>query len=129
MNDMDKYLPGGPSNALIKRVRSALSRYGIRPERELWRMAWEWAYKVDHSYLFTSRRHWPAASEIASQYVFVLLTKMRADLSLRLPFRASTELPQSVKALVAEAAQWKSNGQQLKSERLALPLFDEKGGA
>jgi len=91
-------LPGGPSNALVRRVRSRLAWYGIRPtykNGELWHLAWEWANKVATSY-FTSK-HWPLANEIAAQYVFLLLNAMRASRDLNLPFRAAEQMPASVR--------------------------------
>lgn len=105
MHNDDKYLPGGPSKAMVKKVRSALWRFGIRPtRRETWLTAWSWASAVEQSYSrfsFTPRkRRWPSANEIASQYVFLLLVDMREWRVLRLPYRAADCIPASVKGML-----------------------------
>lgn len=94
MNEMDKHLPGGPSKRRIRDVRRHLKTYGITPKPELWRLAWEWAAKIADSYFY---KHWPLPSEIASQYVLLLLMEMRGDSLLRLPYRAETQLPDSIR--------------------------------
>lgn len=104
MNQDDRYLAGRPSGRLIKSVRSALWRYGIRPtRRELWLLTWEWASQVADSYIL--KRHWPPASEIATQYVVLLLAEMREWRTLRLPFRAAEQMPPAVLAKIQAAKQ------------------------
>jgi hypothetical protein len=104
---MREYLPGQPSQKRIKEVKAALHRMGIRPLKhtwrgiDLWHATWEWAYQVARSYACPVGRYrprWPRSSEIASQYVLLLLMHIRDD--LRLPFRAETMIPASVKTLV-----------------------------
>jgi hypothetical protein len=93
----DRYLPGQPSKRLVTSVRRTLKGYGIRPhERQLWRDAWEWAWAVRESYLFS--RHWPSSSEIAAQYVTLLLADMKATPGFRLPFRATERQTPAVQA-------------------------------
>jgi hypothetical protein len=82
---------------LIKRVRSHLWHYGIRPKGPAWRATWEWAYAIANSY---SRQHWPIPSEIASQYVLLLLAEMKRNRSLKLPYRADQVVPDDVKPLL-----------------------------
>jgi hypothetical protein len=70
-----------------------LNRYGIRPTgglnfrlNEIWRDAWTWAYAC-----ITwqgGRPVWPSDTEIASQYIFLLLMEMRNSVALRLPLEA-----------------------------------------
>lgn len=50
---------------------------------------------MTNSYFF---RRWPLASEIAAQYVFLLLADMKASRHLKLPYRAMTcnQVPLSV---------------------------------
>ncbi len=98
-------LPGGPSNALVRRVRSRLAWYGIRPtywNGELWHLTWEWANNVANSYF--TRKHWPLASEIAAQYVFLLLRAMHERCDLKLPYRAAEQLPDSVRKALSLSA-------------------------
>lgn len=88
----DKYLPGGPSKTLLRRVRSSLRQYGIAPsirQERLWRQCWDWAYHVARSYKWgTAKLAWPSPNEIASQYVTLVLIEMKEASALRLPFRA-----------------------------------------
>jgi hypothetical protein len=91
----DKHLPGGPSKILVRRVRSSLAVYRIRPLRETWRLTWEWANEIANSYASRTRKHWPLVNEIATQYIVLLLAKMKNEDRLRLPFRAN-RLPQRV---------------------------------
>ena len=95
IHEDDRYLPGGPSNLLVRRVRSSLALYRIRPCRETWRLTWEWANAIANSYWSTTRKHWPLATEIATQYVVLMLARMRDEERLRLPFRAN-KMPQRV---------------------------------
>ena len=84
-------LAGHPKKALVKSVRRTLSIYGFKPIRdsETWRLAWQWAYDVAISYYRTT---WPSPHEIATQYVVLLLSKMRDDGTFRLPYRAKEKL-------------------------------------
>jgi hypothetical protein len=89
-------LPGWPKKKLVKEVRRHLASYGIRPSLpRLWHMTWEWARQITNSYVFP---RWPLPSEIASQYMFLLLCEMQSNHSLRLPHRAAEQIPESVKA-------------------------------
>ena len=96
-------LPGQPRRQLLKDVRRVLWRYGIRPntlESETWRAAWEWAYQISQSY---SRGTWPSGDEIATQYILLLLARMKADFRLRLPHRAGKELATAARAILLPA--------------------------
>jgi hypothetical protein len=99
-------LPGLPRAKLVREVRRHLRFYGIVPPRDdtTWRMAWQWAHAIA---LFYWRTRWPLASEIGSQYVLLLLTRIRNDVALKLPFRWDQRMP----AIVAERL---SNGSPLR---------------
>ena len=87
-------LPGWPKKKLVAQVRKHLSHYGIRPRwPKLWYETWEWAAQITRSYLFP---RWPIPSEIASQYIVLLLVEMKANHALKLPFRAAQQQPPSV---------------------------------
>ena len=61
---------------LVAEVRRRLSSYGIRPSLpSLWRETWQWASQITNSYVFP---RWPLPSEIAAQYVLLLLLEMKA---------------------------------------------------
>jgi hypothetical protein len=90
----ERDLPGWPKKRLVKRVRSHLWRYGIRPKGAAWRATWSWAYAIANSYF---RLHWPLASEIATQYVVLLLAEMKENRALNLPYRADQVMPDDVK--------------------------------
>jgi hypothetical protein len=81
---MNQYLPGHPSKNRQKAVRSYLHSWGIRPKRDIWRLAWQWAWGVACCDLLKPR--WPNPREIAAQYVYLLLCDLRTD--LKLPYRA-----------------------------------------
>ena len=90
-------LPGGPSKNRIAQVRQSLRLWGIRPAKDspLWIETWRWAWEVARSYNTLAlpgipRHRWPLPSEIASQYVFLILLGMGK--TLRLPFRAGQHL-------------------------------------
>lgn len=104
---MNDYLPGRPSKRLVREVRSFLWHYGIRPTGDRWLAAWDWAYTIARSYIVTelgrSRPRWPSPSEIAGQYLFLLLCDIQALGILRLPYRAGNQMPDSVVALIAAA--------------------------
>lgn len=93
----DRELPGWPSKRLVKRVRSHLWHYGIRPKGTAWRATWAWANAVAQSYY---RTHWPLPSEIASQYMLLLLCEMQEHHGLKLPYRANKVLPDEVRRLL-----------------------------
>ena len=94
----ERSLPGWPKKKLVKDVRRHLSHYGIRPTKsELWRAAWNWADAIARSYWHT---HWPMASEIATQYLLLLLAQMKSSSMLRLPYRAHKIVPPEVAALL-----------------------------
>ena len=93
-------LPGLPSRSLVKRVRSHLWHYGIRPHGEEWRATWAWASAIARSYYHT---HWPLPHEIGAQYVLLLLNRMNERRGLKLPYRASKVMPDEVRALLPES--------------------------
>ena len=109
--EIDAALPGHPRRRLVVQVRRQLALFGIRPTREQWLATWQWARQIAVSY---SRPMWPVASEIAAQYMVVLLAEMRqlSPNSLKLPYRASRFIPPELQALVS-------------SGRLALPAPDD----
>jgi len=76
-------------------VRRHLAGYGIRPSLpRLWYETWEWARQITNSYVFP---RWPIPSEIASQYVLLLLLEMQSNHALKLPYRAAEQQPESVR--------------------------------
>lgn len=88
-------LPGWPKKKLVKDVRRHLAGYGIRPALPRpWHETWQWANQIRNSYFFP---RWPIPSEIASQYVFLLLLEMQANHALKLPYRAAEQQPASVR--------------------------------
>lgn len=93
-------LPGWPKKALVKRVRSHLWVFGIRPKHEPWRLTWQWAYEISQSYYHP---RWPLPSEIASQYVLLLLHHMKTSVGLKLPHRANKVVPSCVQAMLGES--------------------------
>lgn len=94
---MQEYLPGRPTKRLVKLVRAHLRSYGIRPRGKPWSAAWSWAYAIANSYLSPQ---WPTSYEISTQYVLLLLVEMKANQSLRLPYRAGTVVPPDVRAML-----------------------------
>lgn len=90
-------LPGFPKKRLVKLVRSILWCYGIRPKGEVWTATWRWAAAIADSYY---HRSWPLASEIASQYVLLLLGQIQSGHGLKLSFRADKVMPDSVRGLL-----------------------------
>lgn len=97
----DHSLPGRPKKKLVKDVRRHLWHYGIRPTKyDIWRATWAWAEKIAHSYW---RTHWPMPSEIASQYILLLLVEMKSSHMLRLPYRAADHIPPEVAAFLPVA--------------------------
>lgn len=93
----DRTLPGWPKKRLVKAVRRHLWHYGIRPQWRPWQATWSWASAIANSDYHT---HWPLPSEIASQYVLLLLAQMNETRSLRLPYRASKVIPDDVRRLL-----------------------------
>ena len=94
----ERSLPGWPKKKLVKEVRRHLSHYGIPPTKsELWRAAWSWADAIARSYWHT---HWPMPSEIATQYILLLLAEMKSNSMLRLPYRAQEIIPREVAAML-----------------------------
>lgn len=93
----DRNLPGCPKKRLVKAVRSHLWSYGIRPQFMLWQATWTWARAIADSYYHTQ---WPLSSEIASQYVLLLLCEMRENHALKLPYRATKIVPEEVQRLL-----------------------------
>ncbi len=90
-------LPGSPRRRLVQSVRRRLRLYGIVPPRHLteWHQTWEWAAKIANSYMY--RPVWPTSYEIASQFMFLVLVKMREDSVLKLPPRAQSHVPSSIR--------------------------------
>ena len=93
----DHSLPGWPKKKLVRDVRQHLSHYGIRPQFTIWQATWTWASAIARSYYHTT---WPIPSEIASQYILLLLAEMQSSHQLKLPYRASKVVPAEVKALL-----------------------------
>ena len=94
----DRDLPGWPKKKLVRAVRQHLSHHGIRPNQfSIWQATWAWASAIAHSYYHTT---WPLPSEIASQYILLLLNEMNQNHLLKLPYRASRVVPAEVRALL-----------------------------
>jgi hypothetical protein len=95
----DHSLPGWPKKKLVRDVRQHLSHYGIRPQNQftIWQATWSWASAIANSYWHT---HWPLPSEIASQYILLLLAEMQSSHQLKLPYRAKKVIPAEVRALL-----------------------------
>ncbi|NLS97535.1 MAG: hypothetical protein GXX96_35800 [Planctomycetaceae bacterium] len=94
----DHSLPGWPKKKLVRDVRRHLSHYGIRPSQfSIWQATWSWASAIANSYWHT---HWPLPSEIASQYILLLLAEMQQSHQLKLPYRAKKVIPPEVRALL-----------------------------
>ena len=106
----DRDLPGWPTKRLVKRVRSHLWRFGIRPKEPAWSATWQWASAIASSYYHT---RWPLPHEIASQYVLLLLGQMKESRGLKLPYRASTVIPDAVRPLLPAASD-------------VMPMLEEK---
>lgn len=88
-------LPGWPKKKLVSQVRKQLASFGIRPSLpRLWLETWQWASQITNSYVFP---RWPLPSEIAAQYMVLLLLEMQAHHALKLPYRAAEQQPPSVR--------------------------------
>ena len=99
----ERSLPGWPKKKLVKEVRRHLWHYGIRPTKfTLWQATWSWAYQIAKSYWHT---HWPMATEIATQYLLLLLCEMKESHMLRLPYRAGDHIPHEVAQILPAAHQ------------------------
>jgi hypothetical protein len=99
----ERSLPGWPKEKLVKEVRRHLWHYGIRPSKfEIWQAIWAWADAIARSYWHT---HWPLPSEIATQYILLLLVEMKGSCMLRLPYRAGEIVPPEVARLLPVAHQ------------------------
>jgi len=99
----ERSLPGWPKKKLVKEVRRHLSHYGIRPSKfEIWQATWAWADAIARSYWHV---HWPLPSEIATQYILLLLVEMKSSCMLKLPYRASEIIPPEVARLLPAAHQ------------------------
>lgn len=103
-------LPGRPKKKLVTQVRRQLASFGVRPSlSRLWIETWQWASKITHSYVYP---RWPLPSEIAAQYMVLLLLEMQANHALKLPYRAGEQQPESVR--------------QRLTARQSLPLLEQK---
>jgi hypothetical protein len=92
-------LPGWPKKKLVSQVRRQLASYGIRPSLpKLWYETWQWASQITNSYVFP---RWPLPSEIAAQYVLLMLLEMQANRALKLPYRAAEQQPPSIRLRLA----------------------------
>jgi hypothetical protein len=106
--ECDKHLPGGPSKRLVRDVRRHLSSWGIRPglggTEKHWRAAWAWADQIASSYsswmLHRRRKQWPRPTEIACQYLTILVRSIGIDGMLRLPYRAGEQMPAAVATMI-----------------------------
>src|SRR5581483_5378970 len=91
----NRELPGWPKKKLVVQVRRQLASYGIRPSlHKLWHETWQWANLITNSYVFP---RWPLPSEIAAQYMLLLLLEMQANRALKLPYRAAEQQPPSIR--------------------------------
>ncbi len=108
-------LPGQPPNVLITEVRRVLWLYcSCRPPKhgrdESWNLTWEWAANIRYNREASNsaagykprRKPWPNASEIATQYLFLALLKMRSSGMLKLNFRAAETIPGRVRFEMAK---------------------------
>ena len=97
----ERTLPGWPKKKLVKEVRQHLSHYGIRPTKfGIWQATWAWADAIARSYWHI---HWPLPTEIATQYILLLLAEMKASSMLKLPYRAADHIPADVAAMLPTA--------------------------
>ena len=98
----ERSLSGWPKKKLVKEVRSHLWHYGIRPTKlTIWRATWAWADKIASSYW---HKHWPLPTEIATQYILLLLVEMKQSCMLKLPYRAGEHLPAEVAAMLPKSS-------------------------
>ena len=94
-------LPGMPKQKLVKDVRKWLRSFGIHAHSHstLWLATWDWAAKIARSYVL--RPQWPLPSEIAAQYVLLLLVEMHQARALKLPYRAAEQIPDHIRDRLA----------------------------
>lgn len=118
----DRWLPGWPKKRLVKDVRRHLRTYGIRPVDSVWQATWAWASAIARSYY---RTLWPMPSEIAAQYVFLLLHQMRQYHNLKLPYRANDIVPEEVRQLVLSAESEKGAYGRLQASNVCLISVEE----
>ena len=114
----DHSLPGIPRKGLVKKVKSVLWQYlRSRPDKNdrNWKIAWQWAYDCfQRDRMFAvgkqySRTKWPSPSEIASQYIFLVMLEMRSSCQLKLPFEAKETLPLEVAKTMEFVASMKTS--------------------
>ena len=92
-----------PKNATCRGGRRRSWHYGIRPSKfAIWQATWSWAAAIAKSYWHV---HWPLPSEIATQYLLLLLVEMKQSHMLRLPYRAGDHIPPEVARLLPAAQQ------------------------
>ena len=90
-----EYLPGDPSGLIVRKVKAVLREYGVKPRAKEWHMTWAWADRVQRSYnslnplIGVKKKRWPSGTEIAAQYMALLLADMRDNYVLKLPCRAA----------------------------------------
>lgn len=97
----DRHLPGWPKKRLVRDVRRHLWSYGIRPtSTKVWLETWAWANQITQSYVYP---RWPLPSEIAAQFVALLLLDMNANRGLKLPHRAMEQMPPSLRQRIEGA--------------------------
>lgn len=125
MTSEKNILSGSPSNRLVKDVRRHLWRYlRCRPEKESknWLDAWKWADACRYERVkFTSTlaKKWPMPSEIATQYLMLVLAEMKQFHALRLPYAAERCVP-PMSTLVADTI----TGLPLASKSNVVALLD-----
>ncbi len=94
------YLPGGPSNRLVKEVRRTLwTKFQCRPGRysDTWYRTWKWAAAVcnrcdsfNRVYGIKQRsKPWPSSTEIATQYMLICMAEAHKHYGVRVHRRAS----------------------------------------
>jgi hypothetical protein len=100
----ERSLPGWPKTKLVKEARQHLWHYGVRPTKfTIWQATWSWASAIARSYWHL---HWPMASEIATQYILLLLVETKSSHMLRLPYRTGEIVPPEVARLLHAAQPW-----------------------
>lgn len=127
-------LPGNPPKSLIAKVRSELWAYvKSRPPKndQLWRDVWYWAAacrEKQNWYVTRPRRGqgWPSPSEIASQFLYMGLSEMKAMGRLKLPFMAK----EAVTPRIAERLAWHARleGVDIKPLGQSFPLLEHADG-
>lgn len=96
-----EYLPGDPPPQLVRQVRATLRLSGIRPLVKQWKLAWKWADSIRQSY---AHPRWPIPSEIAVQYLVLMLADWRdSGPPLQLPTRARDVMPIEVSVALVQS--------------------------